>query len=150
MRFLIIKKRTLISILIVGVFLATATAWLILKAGDKVVFNQTSVQNIREIHMVTGEFKTTKKDGREIESYRFDPGTIFIKKGENVRLSINGINGEQHPFYIEGTNINGTVNKGKETVLSLQFKKVGTYRLICKTHPDKKHNGPMIAYIVVN
>ena len=90
------------------------------------------------------------KNGKEMEAYRWDPGTIFLEKGEKVRLSINGINGEEHPFNIEGTKIKGMVKKGEETVVPLQFDKEGTYRLICDVHSDRKHNGPMIAYIVVD
>ena len=102
------------------------------------------------IHMVTGEFKSTRDDGTEIEAYRWDPGTIYIPKDESVELSIYGVNGQEHPFYIESTNIKGTVKKGKETVLNLRIKKEGLYRLICTTHHDNEHNGPMIAYIVVD
>jgi len=104
----------------------------------------------RVIHMVTGEFKSTLPDGKTIESYRWDPGTILVEKGEKVKLVIYGVNGESHPFYIEGTNIKGEVKKGKETVVSFQAEKEGVYRLICLTHPDKDHEGPMIAYIVVD
>lgn len=105
---------------------------------------------IRTIHMVTGEFKSTTADGKEIEAYRWDPGTIFIEKGETVNLSIRGINGESHPFFIEGTDIKGEVLKNKETVVTFKGEKEGTHRLICLTHPDKDHNGPMIAYLVVD
>jgi heme/copper-type cytochrome/quinol oxidase subunit 2 len=102
------------------------------------------------INMVTGEFKSTSDDGKEIEAYRWDPGTIYVPKDEPIKLSIYGVNGKEHPFYIEGTNIKGTVKKGKETVLNLRIKKEGVYRLICTAHHDIKHNGPMIAYIVVD
>jgi len=150
MKFLVIKKETLTFFLAVAFVLVTISAWFLLKAGDTTVFNQQSNEKIREIHMITVEFKTKMKDGREIEAYRWDPGTISIEKGEKVRLFINGINGEEHPFYIEGTKIKGMVKKGEETVVPLQFKKEGTYRLICELHSDKAHNGPMIAYIVVD
>lgn len=100
--------------------------------------------------MVTGEFKSTTEDGQEIEAYRWDPGTIYVPKDESVTLSIWGVNGKEHPFYIEGTNIKGIVKKGKETVLDLRFNKEGVYRLICTAHSDVHHNGPMIAYIVVD
>ncbi|MFC3885859.1 cupredoxin domain-containing protein [Bacillus songklensis] len=103
-----------------------------------------------KINMVTGEFKSTTDDGKEIEAYRWDPGTIYVPKKQPVKLSIYGVNGKAHPFYIEGTNIKGTVKKGEETVLELHFTKEGIYRLICKTHLDIEHNGPMIAYIVVD
>ena len=102
------------------------------------------------INIVTGELKSTRDDGTEIEAYRWDPGTIYVPKDESVILSIYGVNGKEHPFYIEGTNIKGTVKKGKETVLNIHIKKEGLYRLICTAHHDINHNGPMIAYIVVD
>ncbi|MCA0971249.1 cupredoxin domain-containing protein [Halobacillus litoralis] len=104
----------------------------------------------RVINLVTGEFKAETKDGKEIEAYRWDPGTIFVEKGEAVQLNIFGVNGHEHPFYIEGTDIKGTVKQGEETVVDLNFDKEGIYRLICTTHADTSTNGPMIAYIVVD
>ena len=150
MKFLVIKKETLVFFLTIGFILVTISAWFMLKAGDTTVFNQQTNEKIRDIHMVTVEFKSKLKNGKEIEAYRWDPSTIVIEKNEKVRLFINGINGEEHPFYIEGTKIKGTVKKGEETVVPLQFDKEGTYRLICELHADKAHNGPMIAYIVVD
>jgi heme/copper-type cytochrome/quinol oxidase subunit 2 len=104
----------------------------------------------RTYHMVTGEFKTTTPDGKELEAYRWDPGTIYVKKGEKVTLNILGINGASHSFFIEGMNIKGEVKKGKETTVSFSPQKEGTYRIICTDHPDAAHNGPMIGYIVVD
>lgn len=104
----------------------------------------------RVINLVTGEFKAETADGKKIEAYRWDPGTIFVEKGEPFKLSIYGVNGKEHPFIIEGTNVKGVVQQGKETVLDLQFEEEGIYRLICTTHSDIKSNGPMIAYIVVD
>ena len=150
MKFLVLKKETLLFFFAVGVVFVTISAWFMLKAGDTTVFNQQKNEKIREIHMVTGEFKAKMKNGKELEAYRWDPGTIILEKGEKVKLYINGINGEEHPFYIEGTKITGKVQKGEETIVPLQFEKEGTYRLICKVHSDRAHNGPMIAYIVVD
>lgn len=150
MRFMVLKKETVLYVLVTGFILATISAWFILKSGDTVVFNQQKNQAVREIHMVIGEFKSTMDDGTVIESYRWDPGTISLAKGEKVNLYIRGINGDKHPFYIEGTSIRGIVTKGSEVKVPLQFDKVGTYRLICEAHADKNHDGPMIAYIVVN
>lgn len=104
----------------------------------------------RVIHMVTGEFATKTEDGKEIEAYRWDPGTVFVNKGENVKLKISGINGASHPFIIEGMNIQGIVKKGEETTVSFHASKEGIYRIICLTHPDSANNGPMIGYIVVD
>ncbi len=102
------------------------------------------------IHMVTGEFKSKTEDGKEIESYRWDPGTIHVPKNQEITLSIYGVNGHEHPFYIEGTKIKGTVKKGQETLVTVKFAEAGVYRLICEAHQDPVNNGPMIAYIVVN
>lgn len=150
MKFLVVKKDTLVFILAVGVMLVTISAWFMLKAGDAAVFNQQSEGKIREIHVVTVEYKSKMKNGKEIEAYRWDPGTISIGKGEKVELRISGINGEEHPFYIEGTDIKGKVKKGEETIVPLTFKKEGTYRLICEVHSSREHNGPMIADIIVD
>ena len=102
------------------------------------------------IHMVTGEFKTVTKDGKEIETYRWDPGTVFVNKGETVKLRISGINGDSHPFVIEGLNIKGEVKKGEVTEVQFTAEKEGIYRLICMLHPDTENSGPMIGYIVVD
>lgn len=102
------------------------------------------------IHMVTGEFKAKTKDGKEIEAYRWDPGTIFVPKGKEVTLSIYGVNGELHPFYIEGTSIKGNVKKGEETRVKVKFDKEGIYRIVCTAHETIEQNGPMIGYIVVD
>ncbi|TCZ73416.1 hypothetical protein E0485_21145 [Paenibacillus albiflavus] len=104
----------------------------------------------RTIDLVTVEYKATTKDGKVIEAYRWDPGTIIVHKDEPITLRIHGINGVLHSFYIEGTDIKGEVKQGKETVIQFTPTKEGTYRLICQTHSDPNHNGPMIAYINVN
>ena len=104
----------------------------------------------RTIHMVVGEFKSTTADGKTIEAYRWDPGTVVVQKGERINLSIYGVNGQSHPFLIEGLNISGEVKKGKETVVHFTANQEGTYRIICMTHADIAHGGPMIGYIVVD
>jgi len=103
----------------------------------------------RVIQMVTAETDADIGGGKEIEAYRWDPGTIVVRKGQPVKLSIYGVNGAKHPFYIEGMNVRGEVVQGKETVVSFTPERVGTYRLICQAHFDIAHNGPMIAYIEV-
>jgi plastocyanin len=104
----------------------------------------------RTIHMVTTEFKATGTDGKQIEVYRWDPGQIYAKKGETIRLSILGVNGGSHPFIIEGLNVQGEVKKGQETTVTFRADKPGVYRIICTTHPDMKHHGPMIGYLIVD
>lgn len=150
MQFLVIKRRSLIMYFLLFITVASASVWFYINSNSVTAFNQTGQEKVREIHMVTGEFKTSTAEGKEIEAYRWDPGTIFVEKDEKVKLIIYGVNGMEHPFMIEGTDIKGSVKKGEETVVNLQFDKEGTYRLICLTHPDKNSNGPMIAYIVVD
>lgn len=132
--------------------LAAAGVWFFGTSGSVPVTSreQNQDEQIREIHMVTGEFSAKTRDGKEIEAYRWDPSTVFVNKGEKVRLTILGVNGKEHPYIIEGTDIKGVVKQGEETTVPLQFKKEGIYRLICLTHPNKDRNGPMIAYIVVD
>ncbi|HWO98923.1 MAG TPA: cupredoxin domain-containing protein [Bacillus sp. (in: firmicutes)] len=127
----------------------SASAWYVAKPAAIQTAMPTDAKEF-VINMVTGEFKSTTEDGKEIEAYRWDPGTIYIPKDQPVKLSIYGVNGKEHPFHIEGTDIKGIVKKGQETVLDLRFSKEGIYRLICETHPTIEHNGPMIAYIVVD
>ncbi|MBM4761955.1 hypothetical protein [Bacillus sp. B15-48] len=149
MHFLVIKREYLITAILL--FIVTSIGLLLLDRPEaETVAITDAKQTSREIHLVTGEFKTVTESGKEIESYRWDPGVIFIEKGEKVKLNIYGINGKEHPFSIEGTNITGTVKKGEETIVPLEFNKDGIYRLICLTHHDKDNNGPMIAYIIVD
>jgi plastocyanin len=147
---LIIKKRTIILFFIICLTILSASLWFFIKSPDVPAINANIGNDVREVHLVTGEFQTKTNNGKVIEAYRWDPGSIFIEKGEKVNLIIYGVNGAEHPFYIEGTDIKGTVKKGEETLIPLQFDKEGTYRLICLTHPDKNHSGPMIAYINVD
>ncbi|WP_078546470.1 cupredoxin domain-containing protein [Litchfieldia alkalitelluris] len=148
MQFIFIKKRWLFSIFFIAIILA-GSFFLNQYTVPALSQEQEQAKNF-SIHMVTGEFKTTTKDGKEIESYRWDPGTIQVPQGQEVTLSIFGVNGHEHPFRIEGTDIKGTVKKGEETIITLKFEKEGIYRLICEAHQDPSNNGPMIAYIVVD
>jgi len=103
----------------------------------------------RVIQLVTGEFTAKGADGSTLESYRWDPGTVVLKKGEAVELRITGINGQSHPFVIEGLNIKGEVQKGKTTVVSFTPKDAGIYPIVCQTHSEPSKGGPMVGYLVV-
>ncbi|WAA11035.1 cupredoxin domain-containing protein [Fervidibacillus albus] len=150
MNVFVIRGGWMWRIVLLFLFFISAYIWYSFQWNVTTAFSASETNPIREIHMVTGEFKTVTADGKEIESYRFSPGTIFLKKGEKVHLQIYGVNGDEHPVIVEGTDIQATVKKGEETVIPLQFEKEGTYRLICLTHTDYEQNGPMIAYIVVD
>lgn len=104
--------------------------------------------NIREIHLFTVEFKA-RMDGKEREVYRFDPGTVIIRKGERVRLHIHGFHGKEHHFVIRELNIRGKVEKGKTATVEFSADRPGTYRLICENHATLQTEGPMVAELVV-
>lgn len=150
MHFFIIKRQYLFLAAVLAIAAVSASLWFFRSPDAQTVVTLDANENMREVHLVTGEFKTVTESGKEIESYRWDPGVIFLEKGEKVALNIYGINGMEHPFEIEGTDIKGTVKKGEETIVPIEFKKDGVYRLICTIHHDKNSNGPMIAYIVVD
>lgn len=59
----------------------------------------TEVQTIK---LVTGEFSSTTAEGKKLEVYRWDPGTISLRKGEPVELQISGVNGKESSFYHRG------------------------------------------------
>lgn len=152
MNFFVVTKKTLIFFLAAVVVLTAAlfSGYFLVKQEDLTVSGQQSNDSIREIDMITIEFHTKTKDGKNLVVQRWDPGTIFLEKEEKVNLYISATNGEDHPFHIEGTDIKGVVKKGGTTVVPLQFKEEGTYRLICDTHAHRDHSIPMIGYIVVD
>ncbi|PLR76658.1 hypothetical protein CU633_15025 [Bacillus sp. V3-13] len=149
MKFYVLKKESLVFFIIICIAAITAFVWFFVYSGSVPASRLEVDSKAREIHLITGEFKTKMDDGTEMEVYRWDPGTIFVEKGEKVDLKIFGVNGREHSFTIEGTNIKGTVQKGKETVVPLQFNDEGVYRLICHTH-SQSMEGPMIGYIIVD
>jgi heme/copper-type cytochrome/quinol oxidase subunit 2 len=105
--------------------------------------------NTQVIQLVTGEFTATSDSGKKLESYRFDPGTVVVNKGQPVELRISGINGQSHPFVIEGLGISGEVHKGKTTIVKFTPKAAGVYSIICQTHNEPNSGGPMVGYLVV-
>lgn len=134
--------------LFVYVALAVIVAAFYLRYEQARAVNAT--EQVEQIfHLVTGEFKTTTADGKELEAYRWDPGTIVVRKGESVELNITGVNGASHPFVIEGLGVRGEVTKGNTTTVRFKVDKKGTYPIRCLTHADIHSNGPMVGYIVV-
>lgn len=149
MRFVFIKRSWLIFTVISFVLLVCGLIYFNPDAAP-VASNAEEEHEVYKFNMVTGEFATKDEAGNEIEAYRWDPGTIVVPVGKEITLSIYGVNGKEHPFFIEGTNVKGNVKKGEETVVTMKFAKEGTYRIICTAHPDIDNNGPMIGYIVVD
>ncbi|USK36071.1 cupredoxin domain-containing protein [Bacillus sp. F19] len=149
MRFVLIKKKWILVVAALVAIIGFGGWYYFNPAASPTLKMENSSGNL-EINMVTGEFKSKTEDGKEIEAYRWDPGTIYVPEGKQVTLTIYGINGSEHPFRIEGTDITGVVKKGAKTVIPLKFEKEGIYRLICDTHSHHGQGVPMIAYIVVD
>jgi plastocyanin len=138
------KQIRLFSILLLVVLIAAACLkWNQSRAATAMP------QETKIIQLVTGEFASKTDDGKEIEVYRFDPGTVIVNQGDNVELHITGVNGKSHPFVIEELGIKGEVTKGKTTIVKFHAKEKGTFPILCLTHTTMEHGGPMVGYIVV-
>jgi len=142
------KKMQLYALLAVAVIMIGAyIGWM--QSRPAAGAAMATADSPRVIQLVTGEFTAKGTDGNVLESYRWDPGTVVLKKGEAVEIRITGINGQSHPFVIEGLNIKGEVQKGKTTVVSFTPKDAGIYPIVCQTHNEPSKGGPMVGYIVV-
>ncbi len=149
MRFFVIRKSFLIVVAIC--ILTGLGGWFVVNKGIVPTIGKPHADEKLVFNMITSEFKTKLDDGTEIEAYRFDPGTITVPKGKDITLSIFGVNGSEHPYSIEGTDINGVIKKGEETLINVKFDKEGVYKIICSTHSHHNghHSPPMVAYIYV-
>jgi len=100
-----------------------------------------------EYHIAIVEYEGRTADGKTYDVYRFDPGTLYVQHGQQVTLTFHGVHGTQHPFYIEGYNIQGTVGRGESKSVTFTADREGTFRIVCTAHNDPV---PMIAYLVVD
>ena len=78
--------------------------------------------------------KPDDKGRWEVSTYRWDPGTIVVNQGDKVTLEIVGINGDEHPFTIEGYWISDVVRRGRVTRVSFTADKAGIFKIICRKH----------------
>lgn len=78
--------------------------------------------------------KPDDKGRWEVSTYRWDPGTIVVNQGDIVTLEIIGINGDDHPFTIEGYWLSGVVRRGQITRLKFTASKPGIFKIICRKH----------------
>jgi heme/copper-type cytochrome/quinol oxidase subunit 2 len=78
--------------------------------------------------------KPDDKGRWEVSTYRWDPGTIVVNQGDTVTLEIIGINGDDHPFTIEGYWISGVVRRGQITRVTFTADKAGIFKIICRKH----------------
>ncbi|PZD94658.1 hypothetical protein DNH61_17040 [Paenibacillus sambharensis] len=138
------KQIRLAAVLAIAVVLAAAyLRWDQSEAANSVPAGE------KVFHLVTEEVKSTDPHGKEVDVYRWDPGTLVVHQGEQVRLEITGLKGESHPFIIEGLGIRGEVLKGQTTTVTFTADKKGSYPILCLTHTSEHQSSPMVAYLTV-
>jgi len=99
--------------------------------------------------IVTNEIAAKQPDNSMVKVYRFDPGVYVVMQGDLVNLNVRGLKGHDHPIVIEGYDIRGIVKRNATTNFSFVASRAGTFRIICTTHMDAAHEGPMEAYLIV-
>ncbi|RKP45815.1 hypothetical protein D7Z26_25020 [Cohnella endophytica] len=136
--------------------LYTVIAAVVILAGAYIGWQQTKPtvatagdSSTQILQMVTGEFTAKLDNGKQIESYQFSPSSVYAKKNQPVELRISGVNGQSHPFVIEGLNISAVIHKGKTTVVKFTPKEAGVYTILCQTHDNPQDGGPMVGYLFV-
>lgn len=148
MRFFIIRGKTVwfCLLLIMGL---TGGYYIYQSVGKTITTSNISGAK-KEFTIITTEYKSKTEDGKIIEAYRWDPGTIVVEKGDRVVLNFYGVQGLFHPFEIKGLNVKGEVKKGRVTTVSFTADKEGTYEIMCTAHKDMEHEGPMVGYLIVD
>ncbi len=114
--------------------------------------NETAMatKQTAEYHVAVVEYESATKEGKKYDVYRFDPGTIYAKQGQQVTLKFHGVHGAEHPFVIEGYNIQDVIRKGETKSVTFHADKPGTFRIICTTHNEHTNHVPMIGYLIVD
>jgi heme/copper-type cytochrome/quinol oxidase subunit 2 len=148
-KFLVIRKRNLqLAGAFLVVTLLAAVLWRVhLTRIEPAIAAPTN--GVQVFTIVTGEFETKDRNGKMLEAYRWDPGSIYVRKGVPVELRIIGISGDTHPFVIDGLDVKDEVKKGETTVVRFTPEQAGTYEIRCLTHADMRSDGPMVGYIFV-
>lgn len=147
MRFFILRGRT-IGLSLLFILGLVGGYFVYQSAGGSIATSGTGAK--KEFTIITTEYKSKTEDGKMIEAYRWDPGTIVVEKGDHVVLHFYGVQGLFHPFEIKGFNVKGDVKKGRVTTVSFTADKEGTYEIVCTAHMDMDHEGPMIGYLIVD
>ena len=81
----------------------------------------------------------------EVSAYYWHPGFMVATEGDDITLEILGINGAEHPSFIEGINVPAfTVKRGQITTVNFRPRRAGSYRIVCTTHQPT-----MVSYLVV-
>lgn len=149
MRYMFILKKSYVYLFLLSL-LSLGGGYIALQWFGEAQSTLQQERSKKEFTIITTEYKSKTEDGKIIEVYRWNPGSIVVNEGDHVTLKFYGVQGMLHPFEIEGLGIKGDVKKGRETSVSFVADKEGTYKIICSVHADMQHNGPMVGYLIVD
>ncbi|XID93791.1 cupredoxin domain-containing protein [Paenibacillaceae bacterium WGS1546] len=76
----------------------------------------------------------------QAKEYSFNPGSIHIRLGQKVKITLDNTGQIEHDFEIVGTNIHIHAAPGKKSSLVVSFDRAGYYQVIC-TLPGHKEAG---------
>jgi cytochrome c oxidase subunit 2 len=79
----------------------------------------TGVQGVHEIQVT-------------LRKYEFSPGSLRVKKGEQVRLVMTAVDHE-HGFKLDDFNINKKIPQGTTVIVEFTADKAGTFQFRCSS-----------------
>jgi hypothetical protein len=98
-------NRSMITLALLVVFFGL-TSWVLNDKLQVPGISAAADTRTLKLSIVTNEIKWTSPDGKqEIETYRWDPGTLVAHQGDSVVIEFYGVKGESHPFVIDGYNL---------------------------------------------
>lgn len=87
----------------------------------------TGVQGVHEIQVT-------------LRKYEFSPGSLRVKKGEQVRLVMTAVD-HDHGFKLDDFNINKKIPQGTTVIVEFTADKAGTFQFRCSSVCGLGHRG---------
>jgi cytochrome c oxidase subunit 2 len=87
----------------------------------------TGVQGVHEIQVT-------------LRKYEFSPGSLRVKKGEQVRLVMTSVD-HDHGFKLDDFNINKKIPQGTTVIVEFTADKAGTFQFRCSSVCGLGHRG---------
>ncbi len=96
----------------------------------------SALAETRAVTLVNYETEGAMVDGRPSTVKQWLPGTIIVKKGDDVELTlINNVPSGDHGFFLPDFQITKVVKKGKKEVVTFKATKDGIFQMKCHMHP---------------
>jgi nitrosocyanin len=100
------------------------------------LFSFSALAESRALTLVNYETEGALVDGKPSTVKQWLPGTIVVKKGDDVELTlINNVPSGDHGFFIPDFKITKVVKKGKKEVVTFKAHKDGIFPMKCHMHP---------------